>query len=173
MNLNHGLILVIWRIRRESIVIKDRVIVAFNKFCMTSAAKKRKTMKKLQLFACLLTTTCFITTGPVWAVTEETTTIESHVVVVPSETTQTTTYTIIGPQNTRYSVLASPSEERRIETIIKTNPDAVIRFNGEVEDVDGEKKFRVKQWEETTSKEITVDSSGRTVTEQTTTHHRD
>jgi len=134
---------------------------------------KGEYMKSVKLIICFAASSLFVV-GSAFGFTEETTTIESHVVEMPSSSsTKTTTYTILGPQDEHYSIVASPSEVQRIQTIVRTNPQAMIRFNGDVEEIGGKKYYRVREWEDTasTSKKTTLDSNGnKTVTEKTTTH---
>lgn len=102
----------------------------------------------------------------------EVTTIESRV-ISNSGNAGSTTYMVTGPENIQYRIEASPGEVQRIQTFVKTNPNAIVRFNGTVDDLDGTKVFRVNKWEETTktSKTTSTDSLGNTsVTEHTETH---
>jgi hypothetical protein len=103
----------------------------------------------------------------------EVTTVESRVISGPAAGSTDYTYMINGPGNVQYRIEAPPSEVQRIHTYIQSNPEAVVKFSGSVEDMDGTKVFKVSKWEETshTTKTTTTDSNGNTkVTEHTETN---
>ncbi len=115
---------------------------------------------------CLLNVTAFALSE---VVTFESKVISNSV----SGSTDSTTYVVTGPGNVHYRIEAAPVEIQRIQTFVKTNPDAVIRFNGTVDELGGTKVFRVNNWEQSThtSKTTETDSLGNTrVIEKTETH---
>ncbi len=127
--------------------------------------KATKTILSTILSICLLQGTAFALS--------KITTIESKVISSNTPGSKsTTTYTVTGPENIEYRIEATPLEVQRIESFIKNNPDAVVRFSGSVDEGNGTKVFRVDTWEDSahTSKTTTTDTdeNGNTsVTEKT------
>jgi hypothetical protein len=90
------------------------------------------------------------------------TTIESKVEVVPSTTNGITTYRVYGPEKVIYKIQAPDPQLQQLSALIKENPDAVVRFDGQVVDEAGVKVFKVNDWErtQTTTTTTTTDALG-------------
>lgn len=97
----------------------------------------------------------------------EVTTIESRVI---SNSGNAGSFSVSGPDSVQYRIEASPGEVQRIQTFVKTNPDALVRFDGAVVESNGTKVFRVNKWEQSTktSKTTSTDSMGNTKVTETT-----
>lgn len=95
----------------------------------------------------------------------ETSVVESKVTVIPAPQEKVTTYKIFGPDKIEYVLEGPPSEITRLSEIVKTNPETVVRFEGDY--VSGPQKvFRLKKWSNNT--ETKTDGWGNKTT--TTTH---
>src|SRR5437870_2397565 len=101
------------------------------------------------------------------------TTIESSVVVENSaDQPDERVVQITGPDKVVYRIEASPAQTDEIIRIARQEPQTVLSFNGQAQDVNGEKVFKVENWKKvtTTTKSTTSDSLGnRTVEEKTET----
>lgn len=135
---------------------------------------KEFSMKNMRTTKTILSTiiTICLLQGSAFALSKITT-IESKVISTTTPGSKSSaTYTVTGPENIEYRIEATPLEVQRIQSFIKNNPDAVVRFSGSVDEGNGTKVFRVDKWEDSahTSKTTTTDTDqyGNTsVTEKT------
>lgn len=102
-------------------------------------------------------------------------TVESRVIVEsPLTATGTKVIKITGPDKIEYRVSAPESEVNRLTEVIRTNPDTMVSFNGEVVDENGVKVFRVNKWNkvETTTTTTSTDALGNKTVESKTVTQR-
>lgn len=98
----------------------------------------------------------------------KTTTWESKVVAVPpTDSSVTTSYKIYGPNRVEYIIDAPPAEVSRLAEAVRTNPDVVMRFQGDI--VEGPvRRFKVRSWSNNTQTHTETDMWGNKTTTTTT-----
>ena len=98
----------------------------------------------------------------------KTTTWESKVVAVPPPAGVTTySYKIYGPDKVEYVLDAPPAEAARLAEVVRTNPNVVMKFQGDV--VEGPvRRFKVRSWSNNTETHTETDMWGNKTTTTTT-----